>query len=155
MEPPQIRTIAVAIDGSTFGELALEFAIDLAKKYKAGIRVVTVIPPLIATNFGAMTYIPQTTWEEQAKPFREASERAGQSAKSAGVSSVTSEVLDGPVVETLLTYLETHPVDLLVVGSRGLTAGKRLLLGSVSDALVHHAMCPVLVVRVPPGARSP
>ena len=55
--------------------------------------------------------------------------------------------LEGPVVEELVTYLERDPPDLLVLGSRGLSAGRRLLMGSVSDALVHHAPCPVLVVR--------
>ena len=50
--------------------------------------------------------------------------------------------------------LEQNPTDLLVVGSRGLSAARRLLLGSVSTALVNHAPCPVLVVR-PPVTKPP
>jgi nucleotide-binding universal stress UspA family protein len=50
-------------------------------------------------------------------------------------------------VDEILAFLYQHPTDLLVLGSRGLSAARRLLLGSVSTAMVTHAPCPVLVVR--------
>ena len=66
-----------------------------------------------------------------------------------------------PAVECAAVVLNGQPAEafsggrgrrLVVVGSRGLGGFKRLMLGSVSDQVVHHAVCPVLVVH--PGARD-
>ncbi|HXQ48156.1 MAG TPA: universal stress protein, partial [Thermoplasmata archaeon] len=62
---------------------------------------------------------------------------------------------DGVIVDELLALLEQHPIDLLVIGSRGLSTARRLLLGSVSTAMVTHAPCPVLVVRTPATKPAP
>ncbi len=70
-------------------------------------------------------------------------------ATKAGVASVTGVTYEGVVADEILSHLERHPTDLLVVGSRGLSMAKRILLGSVSTAVVTHAPCPVLVVRPP------
>jgi nucleotide-binding universal stress UspA family protein len=59
-------------------------------------------------------------------------------------------VLEGQPAETLLGA--AGDADLVIVGSRGLGGFKRLMLGSVSDQVVHHAVCPVLVVH--PKARQ-
>jgi nucleotide-binding universal stress UspA family protein len=154
MAPVTLDSVTVAIDGSEYSEGALEMAIDIARRYSSALRIVAVVPPLIPATTAAMAYIPQSAWEEQAKPFQASARKAEERARKEGISRVASEVLSGPVAETLLQDLEGHPPDLLVVGSRGLTAGRRLLLGSVSDALVHHASCPVLVVRPRGGPRS-
>jgi len=66
-------------------------------------------------------------------------------AKEHGIRDVTTELRQGLVVDELMDFLQKDPPDLLVVGSRGLSASKRLFLGSVSESLVHHAPCPVLV----------
>jgi nucleotide-binding universal stress UspA family protein len=63
--------------------------------------------------------------------------------------------IQGDVVPALITFLNGNPHDLAVTGSRGLTRGQRLLLGSVSAGLVGEAPCPVLVVRTPKGRRVP
>jgi nucleotide-binding universal stress UspA family protein len=73
-------------------------------------------------------------------------------ALSQGARDVEPVTLHGEVLDSLLAYLARNPQDLVVVGSRGLTPGRRLLLGSVSSGLVNSAHCPVLVVR--PGASS-
>jgi nucleotide-binding universal stress UspA family protein len=73
--------------------------------------------------------------------------KARGKAKKAGVRDVDTVQLKGHVSETVLAYIESHRVDLLVMGSRGLSTSSRFLLGSVSDAVVHHALCPVLIVR--------
>ncbi|MCI4361140.1 MAG: universal stress protein, partial [Thermoplasmata archaeon] len=73
-----------------------------------------------------------------------------------GLSSVTGVCLEGVIVDEIIGHLEQSPADLLVIGSRGLSTAKRLLLGSVSDAIVHHATCPVLIVRAEPTpAKTP
>ncbi|MCI4360112.1 MAG: universal stress protein, partial [Thermoplasmata archaeon] len=59
---------------------------------------------------------------------------------------VQTVALEGEVTDALVGYLEHHPQDLVVVGSRGLSRGRRLLLGSVSTELVQRLPAPVLVV---------
>jgi len=55
------------------------------------------------------------------------------------------------VIDTVVTQVEADHADLLVIGSRELTKSKRLYLGSVSESLLRHAPCSVLIVR---GARA-
>jgi nucleotide-binding universal stress UspA family protein len=85
--------------------------------------------------------------------FQKIVEEAVQRAEAAGLSAVTGVCDEGVVTDEILAHLEEHPTDLLVIGSRGLSTAKRILLGSVSTAMVTHAPCPVLVVR--PRATKP
>jgi nucleotide-binding universal stress UspA family protein len=86
-------------------------------------------------------------------------EEIKEEAARRAVPAVEPVFLQGEVLPTLLTYLREHPQDLAVTGSRGLSRGKRLFLGSVSSGLVGQAPCPVLVVRpnaaVLPGSPPP
>ena len=61
--------------------------------------------------------------------------------------SVTTAVQMGHVIDTIVKHLEADHADLLVVGSRTLTKSERLHLGSVSESLLRHAPCSVLIVR--------
>ncbi|MFB4166911.1 universal stress protein [Virgibacillus sp. JSM 102003] len=49
--------------------------------------------------------------------------------------------------DKLCEYAEDHEMDLIIVGSRGLGGVKKLLLGSVSTNIVHHATCPILIIK--------
>ncbi|KAF0915166.1 hypothetical protein E2562_034078 [Oryza meyeriana var. granulata] len=59
----------------------------------------------------------------------------------------SSAIVEGDAKEAICQAVEEMRADLLVLGSRGLGKIKRAFLGSVSDYLVHHACCPVLVVK--------
>jgi nucleotide-binding universal stress UspA family protein len=63
------------------------------------------------------------------------------------VSTADLTIAIGPVAPEILRYADVTDTDLLVVGARGLGTMKRVLLGSVSEAVLRHAGCPVLVVR--------
>ncbi len=152
-----LRSILVPVDGSAYADQALTWAIDLATTYAARLTVLSVVP-LLAPAYGGIAYVPQAAVDSQSKYFHEVAERAAARARAAGIGSVTAEVREGSVAGAILGYLDDHPADLVVVGSRGLGVGGRVLLGSVSDALVHHATCPVLVVRPstdPPATLAP
>ena len=64
--------------------------------------------------------------------------------------NVSHAVELGPVSETICVWAEHHGVDLIVLGARGLGVARRLLLGSISQQVVQHAPCPVLVWRKRP-----
>ena len=98
--------------------------------------------------------LPSETWGEICQAYSDELAKLEARAERHGVTKVTSECRQGIVVDQILRYLAQHPSDLLIVGARGLSASRRVVLGSVSDALVHDAACPVLVVReyvVKPG----
>jgi nucleotide-binding universal stress UspA family protein len=146
--------IAVAIDGSEIGHEALATAIDLAHEYGAALDILSVAPigPVYATSNAP--YIPPDFPESNLAYYRGVVDAAVAEARTAGVAAVTGLVEEGVVVDEILTVLDQHPPDLLVVGSRGLSTAKRILLGSVSTALVTQAPCPVLVVRAVPTRRA-
>jgi nucleotide-binding universal stress UspA family protein len=74
------------------------------------------------------------------KPIEEAANKKGIQLKT--------EVLDGDSeVQVIIDYTNKKSIDLIVIGSRGISKFKRRLVGSVADAVVSHAPCPVLVIR--------
>jgi nucleotide-binding universal stress UspA family protein len=64
-----------------------------------------------------------------------------------GVAEVETDVIEGPASEVILAVVETRAPDLLVIGARGQSPWKGLVLGSVSLAVTQRANCPVLVVK--------
>jgi nucleotide-binding universal stress UspA family protein len=137
------KRILIAYDGSAHSQRALECAQDLAKQYGAQLVLVHAFHP-----------IPR----EWGRPFLEEAEthaiKAGegvmQEAKSRLGSTnlqVVTEMLEGPPAEAILRVAEARECDLIVMGSRGLGELRAVLLGSVSERVLHHSTVPVLVVK--------
>jgi len=147
MAAPWFRRITVAIDGSPNSDSALDCAIDLAHRYESDLTVIAVAPIVPVYMSATEPYVPAGVPPSEIGHYREIVEAAVKKAEAGGVASVTGISYEGVVVDEILAHLEQHPADLFVLGSRGLSTAKRLLLGSVSSAVVNHAPCPVLVVR--------
>jgi len=147
------REISVAIDGSDHAADALTTAIDLARRYDAHLTVVSIAPVTPALVMANEPMLPPLLPESNLPRFRALVDAGVAKAGSAGLKAVDGMCVEGAPVDELLRILREHPVDLLVLGSRGLSTAQRLLLGSVSTALVNRAPCPVLVVR--PAATKP
>jgi nucleotide-binding universal stress UspA family protein len=139
--------IAAATDGSAIAEHVVTVAIELALRCDAELLIVAVapMPAVYATPNQPIAAVVLP--EETLPRFRGVVDAAVEQARRAGLTRVTGVCEEGPATETILAQARAHGTDLLVVGSRGLSAAERLLLGSVSTALVTHAPCPVLVVR--------
>jgi len=154
MADVRFRRITVAIDGSADGQAALEVAIDLAKKYDAQLIVLTVAPIVAPYVPSAEPYVPAPLPNGEVTRYQAMVEAGVRLAEASGVTAVTGLCEEGVVVDEILAHVEHDAVDLLVVGSRGRSAARRILLGSVSTAVVTHAPCAVVVVRPPATPRS-
>lgn len=153
-----IKKILVALDGSESADKALDFALDLAGKCSAEILLLSVVPPVIVPpyvypSFGA-TPVPSPPSEFQTysdklkgrfeKVLRGALKKTRETNPDLKVST---KLEDGHVAEKIIKTAEEENVDLIVMGSRGLSGIKELFLGSNSDTVVHKATCPVLIVK--------
>ncbi|MGA7477257.1 MAG: universal stress protein [Thermoplasmata archaeon] len=147
MPSPRFARIMVTIDGSPNSQDALATAIDLADRYGSELTILTIAPLVPVYLPSTNPYVSTTVTESQVPRYRELIDLAVKQAQESGVTAVTGLCHEGVVVDEILSFLDTNPTDLVVVGSRGLSATKRLLIGSISSALVTHAPCPVLVVR--------
>ena len=141
--------IAVALDGSECAGHALDTAIDLALHYQSELQVLSVAPLIPVYIAPAEPWVPAGIPESQLAYYRTVVDDGVAKAEKAGLKKVTGVCLEGVIVDELLGQMEAHPPDLLIMGSRGLSTAKRLLLGSVSDAVAHHVKCPILIVRPP------
>ena len=140
--------ILVAVDGSPFSERALKYAVDLGKKYGAKLIIVHVV----LRRFYAVTpseagVLATTVFvKEMEAEGREIISRAEAYAKSER-ADYQSQLLQGVPAEEIVKAAQSEKVDLLVMGSRGLSEVRAFLLGSVSDKVGHHAKCPTLIVK--------
>lgn len=142
-----LEHILVAVDGSGPSRHAARYALALAEQTRAKVTLLTVLPPPEVVPLGPLSgyavVSPAISKEEVQKVEGRLDEIA---AERPGVS-VTKVVEMGPVADTIIDTANHRNADLIVMGARGLGPGRRFLLGSVSDRVVHHAHCPVTVWR--------
>lgn len=138
------RHIVVGVDGSDASARAADMAGRLALDLDAKLTVVFVRQlPAVAPSPFAMTMDLDNYWSDQE---RLASSRAAGVLDGLG-AAWRLEVRTGDPAVQLERAAEENGADLVVVGARGHSVARRLLLGSVSTRLLHHAHRPVLVVR--------
>jgi nucleotide-binding universal stress UspA family protein len=144
-----MKPVMLATDGSPTADKATATAIDLALKLNSDLLIVSVWDvPYLA--YSAMGFAPLSSNAEFAKlEEHEAGKAASEAAargEEAGVETRVS-VLRGFPVDAICEAAERFAPQFLVIGSHGWGAVKRALFGSVSTGVLHHAPCPVLVVR--------
>jgi len=142
-------TILLATDGSDEAKRATEAAVELSKDTGSEVHLVYVLPTP-AQLIGHHLYPEETREsliggaEREAERFlNEQAERIG----SDGAKVAETHLRSGDPDKEILRTAESLGVGLIVIGSRGLGAVSRALMGSVSDSVVRHAHCPVFVVR--------
>jgi nucleotide-binding universal stress UspA family protein len=145
-----IRRILLATDLSPASEGAAVQALDLAHDLGADLLIVSVIDPrslrLPGGRFGVRV--------DQVRSSREgAAQELVSRGRAAGVR-VNFLIWDGDPGESIVDAARSEQVDLVVVGSHGRGQVGRFLIGSVSDHVVRHAHCPVLVVRAHPSLEA-
>jgi len=139
--------VTVGIDGSDHSVRALEWAIKEAAIKHIPVTVLTVHSVPVSAWTGSKITIPEDAAEQE--KARQAAEEmtlkvTGQLGESRPASVTVRAVTGFPARELIEA---SRDADLLVVGSRGGGGFAKLLLGSVSGQVVHHAHCPVVVVR--------
>lgn len=140
--------IVVGVDGSPESRAALRWAYDEAGRRGATLEVVTVwsFPPMMGAAGMPFPAVDASVFEEAARAGRD----EAMAELPDGKVEVERKLIEGAASWILLH--EAKDAAMLVVGSRGLGGFRGLLLGSVSQQCVHHAECPVVVVRTPsPG----
>lgn len=145
--------VLFATDGQEQSNAAIAVFQYLALKENDEIKIIDVIEvgvPLGVDIYGG--YLPdQQELEDKAKGralsvLDKTAEKIRSVVDNEGVN-ITTEVLVGKPESKIVERAEEMSANLIVVGSHGYKAWERLLLGSVSDAVVHHSPCSVLVVR--------
>ena len=138
--------ILLATDGSPSAAKATEEAVRLARATGWPLTIVTAwhIP---VTGFA---YDPLVVVDDLIESVRESATRAleaaAAAARAAGVEPET-KLVEGAPADQICELAETLGATMIVIGSHGWGAVRRLLFGSVSWAVLHHAPCSVLVVR--------
>jgi nucleotide-binding universal stress UspA family protein len=138
--------ILLAYDGSEFSEKALDRAITIATKTQAEVDVLSVAADLC---------LPMTELSvDQCREVTDAVERDTKKALEAAVGKLIANqitarplVTTGNPVDKILAAAESSGTDLIILGSRGRSGARRILLGSVSARVAEHAKCDVLIVK--------
>jgi nucleotide-binding universal stress UspA family protein len=149
----KISRILVAVDGSEESMLAADCAIEMAKNNNAELIALNVID---IKYLYSSSYVWRPVSPDTIKSIVKNQEEDSQiwlaiireKANDKKIKLRTEFIIDPTsIVGAIVEYAERENIDLLVIGSRGLTGFKKLLVGSVASGVVAYAHCPVMVVK--------
>lgn len=135
----ELNRILCPIDFSAFSDRALRYAMKLAMWYGARLHVLHVMPPLPPSTMNALA---ATSRALTSRNLQSVVDRYGQPKVDVGTELVESD----DAATRILECAETFDADLIVTGSHGRTGVRRVLLGSVVEALLHRSRRPVLTI---------
>jgi nucleotide-binding universal stress UspA family protein len=139
--------VLLATDGSPDAALAAQSAIELCERTGSELHVVHV-GEYLPTFYAQTEEEPAQLRADAQRLLEEQLERI----RAAGGPVAQAHLLLGRPAEQIVNLSEELGIGVVVIGSRGLSALRRAVLGSVSESVVRHAHCPVFVVRADGGA---
>jgi len=134
-----ISNILVAVDGSETSSKAAEMAIDLAEKHGANLMVLFVVAP--KANFNEVFYLSKENGQKIVDEVK-------NKALAKKLKANTEVLFDvGSVPKAIVEYAENNNANLIVIGTRGISGIKRMLVGSTASEVVKYSHCPIIVVK--------
>ncbi|HEY7081045.1 MAG TPA: universal stress protein [Nitrososphaeraceae archaeon] len=148
-------TVMVAIDGSETSMRAAEYAVAMTKNTK---NKDTQLIGITIIDLGRLSYsffvTAPTYGSKEMEEKREEAEvwlnQVDQISKENHIPKFKSEIVEDVVSRiggAIVNYAEKEKVDLIVVGTRGRSGLKKMLIGSVASDILHYAHCPVMIVK--------
>jgi nucleotide-binding universal stress UspA family protein len=152
-----IQTLLVPVDGSPGGAVALGIAVGLARATGATIKLLEIAVPIPLdawAGYAGMSYY-DPAWDEEALASAQTyAQGLVTRLRASGLSADGEARMKPGVAETIVAVAEEVRADLIVMSTEALTGVARFLLGSVADAVVRTAHCPVLLLHRPEAAKA-
>jgi nucleotide-binding universal stress UspA family protein len=148
-----IKKILVTIDGSENSMKAADYAVSIAKKYDAELTILYVLYSELGFAYSnligvttpkAIEDVLETQKKDVQKWFDEIKSKFGTTKITLTEKIIISA---SSIVGEIVGFASKEKMDLIILGTRGRTGFKKLLLGSVAEGVVNHSSCPVMVVR--------
>jgi nucleotide-binding universal stress UspA family protein len=148
----RIKKILIAVDKSGYKDKIVAYASDLAKAMGSEIAAIHVIDKaslgavgdLLGYYRGGKIEVYQEEMKNQGqKLLNEVREKA----EPLGVKVSTEVLVGSSVAVTIIDYAKDHDVDLVIIGTKGMTGVQKFLLGNVANNVIANAHCPVLAIR--------
>ncbi len=142
----RFETLLVPVDFSPHSDKALDCALGLAKAFGSKVHLIHTYHLLIPIASPDQVIIPQDFLSAVRDSAARKLEKTAQKVKAAGVDAET-HLAEMPPVQAINQAAEKVGADLIVMGTRGLTGLKHVLLGSVAERTIRTAPCPVMTVK--------
>jgi nucleotide-binding universal stress UspA family protein len=155
LSEPNFSNILVAIDGSEPSFDAADYAVSIAELYNSHLTALYVVSARVNNDFDSDMPVDKMPDQIQ-KIMNEAKiesepwfDRIRREIDNESLINFRTKIVlsSAKVSEVIVNFSENAKVDLIVIGTRGRSGFKRLLLGSVASDTVTYAHCPVLVVK--------
>ena len=137
--------ILVPVDGSDNSYRALDAALLFSEKLGSNITVIHVMEQVPITHIGSEKQINEFL-EAYKKENQEILSKCSEIAAQKGLA-INTYLLEGKPASAILDFSKKEKFDLLIMGRRGLGKFKELILGSISNKIVHHSPSAVLLIR--------
>jgi len=143
-----LKTILVPLDGSDFSFRAAKYAVKIAKISDADLVCVHSVVNLPYSEYATAGVVIKQYIDASREKAEKWYDEVRTMASKEGVNVIGETILDViSVADSIINFAEKRKVDMIVIGTKGRTGLKRLVLGSVASGVIGHANCPVLVVR--------
>ena len=148
----QIKKILIAVDKSGYKEKIISYALSLAKSLGAEIAAIHVIDK---ASLGAVGDLLGYYRGGKIEGYQEEMKKQGATlldevdarASPLGIKVSKDVLVAQSVPDSIIEYAKEHDVDLIIIGTKGMTGIQKFLIGSVANNVITHAHCPVLAIR--------
>jgi len=143
-----VKRILVPVDNSGYKDKIIAYAISLAKAWGAEITVVHVIDPGLGIPGGRVKEKEQERETEAKRDAEVLLVQLVDPLASEGVNIKKEVIEESDTVEkAIVDYAKRTNIDVIVIGTKGMSAIEEYFFGSVANAVIHHAHCPVFAIR--------
>lgn len=142
-----MKKILIPFDGSEFSQKAFEKGLEIAEKFESQLIVLTVIQSKISDSAGISLERLQEIQDEEEDVATTLLKKLENQVNAKNVSFSMKIIHNPSTPDGIIVFAESNNVDLIVIGSHGRTGFRKLVLGSVTNGVLSHVKCPVLVTK--------